>query len=112
LEKNLRNDDLYQNKSTLERFLFLCEGLIIKLEKLHHDSVSQVMKRKEVNEDREGNKKARRESSGYKALMIAKKKKDLQEGGGGGAPYAEMERACRRRSTSRSILRQENSGAS
>jgi len=35
------------------------------------DSMSRGMKRKEGNDEGEGNKKARGESSGYKPLMIA-----------------------------------------
>jgi hypothetical protein len=71
LEETLRNDDLYQNKSTIERFLYLCKGLIVKWERLHYDSVSRGMKRKEGNEEGEGNKKARGESTGYKPLLIS-----------------------------------------
>jgi hypothetical protein len=55
----------------LERFLHLCEGLSVKWERLHFDSMSRGMKRKEGNDEGEGNKKARGESSGYKPLMIA-----------------------------------------
>ena len=29
LEEILRNDDQYQTKATLKRFLYLCEGLIV-----------------------------------------------------------------------------------
>jgi hypothetical protein len=71
LEENLSNDDLYQNKSTLERFLFLCEDLIVKCKKLNYDSALQEMKSKEVSEDGEGIKKARGKSTGYKAPLIA-----------------------------------------
>ena len=71
LEQILRNDDQYQTKGTLERFLYLCEGLIVQWERLHFDSVSRGMKRKEGTDDGEGNKKARGESSGYRPLMIA-----------------------------------------
>ena len=46
-EEILRNDDLYPNKSTMERFLYLCEGPIVKWERLHYDSVVRGMKRKE-----------------------------------------------------------------
>ena len=40
LEETLRNDDQYQTKATLERFLYLYEGLIVQWERLHFDSVS------------------------------------------------------------------------
>ena len=40
------NHDQYQTKGTLERFLYLYEGLIIQWERLHFDSVSRGMKRK------------------------------------------------------------------
>ena len=30
-----RNDDQYQTEGILERFLYLCEGLIVKWERLH-----------------------------------------------------------------------------
>jgi hypothetical protein len=46
LEDILRNDEQYQNRSTLERFLYLGEGLIVQWERLHYDSVSRRMKRK------------------------------------------------------------------
>jgi hypothetical protein len=57
LEGNLSNDDLCQNKSTMERFVFLCKDLIVKCKKLNYDSVLREMKSKEVSEDGEGSKK-------------------------------------------------------
>ena len=60
-EDILRNDDLYQNKFTMESFLYLCEGLIVRWERLHYDSVSRGMKRKEGNDEGDGNKKTRGE---------------------------------------------------
>ena len=47
LEEILRNDDQYQTKGTLERFLYLCEGLIVQWERLHFDLVSRGTKRRE-----------------------------------------------------------------
>jgi len=55
----------------MERFLYLCDGLIVKWERLHFDSVSRGMKRKEGNDEGDGNKKARGESTEYKPLLIA-----------------------------------------
>jgi hypothetical protein len=39
LEEILRNDEQYQNRSTLERFLYLCKGLIVQWERPHYDWV-------------------------------------------------------------------------
>jgi len=68
LEKILWDNDQYQTKGTLERFLYLCEGLVVQWERLHF---GWGMNRKEGNDEGEGNKKARGESSGYKPLLIA-----------------------------------------
>ena len=57
LEEILRNDDQYQTKGTLERFLYLCEGLTVKWERLHFDSVSRGMKKKRGMTKERGTKK-------------------------------------------------------
>lgn len=44
-----------------ERFLFLMESLIIRWERLHYDSVSRDMKRKEVSENGDKSKKSKAE---------------------------------------------------
>jgi len=64
LEAILRNDEQYQNRSTLEGFLYLCEGLIVQWERLHYDSGL-------TGNEGEGNKKARGKSTGYKPLLIS-----------------------------------------
>ena len=66
LEETHRNDEQYQNRSTLEIFMYLCEGLIVNWERLHNDSASCGVK-----ERGERNKKARGEVTGYKPLLIA-----------------------------------------
>lgn len=71
LEEILRNDEQYQNRSTLERFLYLCEGLIVQWERLHYDSGL-------TGNEGEGNKKARGESTGYKSLLISSMRELLE----------------------------------